>query len=452
MRALTETTRRRLLVASMAVTAAIAACGLDAAGTAEPPPPSLADASLESSLPPSLDAQPDAVDAADAEAFPCDAATCAVEIAAGYTHTCAAVRGDRPRCWGANGSGQLGSGLLPEGGADLRPSNAPRVVATGASMAGVSVGGFINADHPFSCAHSASGAVSCWGSDDLGQRGRGDAGADAAPPSVPAAAVASSAADVRSGGAHACARHGDGGVSCWGYSDYGQLGRTATTFDAKPEMVVLRAPAKNISAGAFHTCALLADETIDCWGLDNLGQLGRSDASSTPTPGPVSGVAGAIDVSAGYAHSCAVLSGGTVLCFGWDAFGQLGRGALVGTSATPAAVLLPPGRRAAKVCAGYEHSCALLQNGTVMCWGQNDKGQLGSGTVAGTSITPSQSPTPVLVDGLSDAHAIACGGHHTCALVTNGKAVCWGANDMGQLGSGVAADDKPHPAPAGVAF
>jgi alpha-tubulin suppressor-like RCC1 family protein len=450
MRALTGTTRRQLLFAS--VTVAVAACGLDAVGTAEPPPSATADASqAEASVPPASDAGAD-VDA-EAEAFPCDAATCAVEIAAGYTHTCAAVRGDRPRCWGANAGGQLGSGLLPEGGADLRPSNAPRVVAIGVPMTGVSAGGFINADHPFSCAHTASGAVWCWGSDDLGQRGRGDAGADAAPPAVPAPAVASSAADVQSGGAHSCARHGDGGVSCWGYSEYGQLGRTVTSFDAKPEMVALRSPSKHISAGGFHTCALLADETIDCWGANNLGQLGRSDAAgSTPTPGPVSGLAGAVDVSAGYAHSCAVLTGGTVLCFGWDAFGQLGRGAVVGASPTAAAVLLPPGRRAAKVCAGYGHSCALLQNGQVMCWGQNDKGQLGSGTVAGTSITPSQSATPLLVDGLTDAHAIACGGHHTCALVANGHAVCWGANDSGQLGTGVVGDANPHPTPARVAF
>jgi alpha-tubulin suppressor-like RCC1 family protein len=451
MHALSGMTRKRLLFAAVAVAAA--ACGIDAVGTAEPPPAETPDASsVEASVPPGSDAAAEGGDAA-VEAFPCDAAICAVEIAAGYTHTCAAVRGDRPRCWGANAGGQLGSGLMPDGGADLRPSNVPRVVATGLAMTGVSAGGFINADHPFSCAHTAGGAVSCWGSDDFGQRGRGDAGADAAPPAVPAAAVATSVTDVQSGGAHSCAHHVGGGVSCWGYSDQGQLGRTVTSYDAKPEPVALRAPSKQVTAGAFHTCALLADESIDCWGFNNVGQLGRAtSSSSTPTPGPVAGVVGAVDLSAGYAHSCAVLSGGTVLCFGWDPFGQLGRGTVVGTSATAAPVVLPPAARASKVCAGYGHSCALLQNGTAMCWGQNDKGQLGSGTVAGASITPSTSATPLLVDGLTGAHALACGGHHTCALVANGQAVCWGANDMGQLGSGIAADDNPHPKPSRVAF
>jgi alpha-tubulin suppressor-like RCC1 family protein len=333
-------------------------------------------------------------------------------------------------------------------------SAAPRAVAVGSPMAGVSVGGPVIEGYAFSCSRTAGGDVSCWGQDTLGQRGRGDAGG-AVVLSVPTPASAISAAvDVQAGGGHACARHGDGGLSCWGNDNYGQLGRiVAGSIDRTPGSVTLPAAAAQVTTGEFHTCARLADGTIRCWGLDNFGQLGRAGVtSSSPdaVPAPVSGVAGAIDVSAGSAHTCAVLLGGSVVCFGYDSNGQLGRGTVVVSSSTPALVALPAG--AVSVCAGFVHSCALLADGTVMCWGYNDKGQLGNGVVSAGTVTPSQSAIPLVVTGLTGARAITCGGHHTCAIVANSQAVCWGANDVGQLGAGLPPDALPRPTPLSVAF
>lgn len=384
--------RRRVGLAVLGLV--LAACGLDVVASGVGPPAPVVDAGPETSAAlPEGGSMPDSADAevSDSGAFPCDASTCVEEIAADYRHTCAALRGARPRCWGDDGDGELGFGLVPDGGPDLDASTSPRAVAVGSPMAGVSVGGSVTVGYAFSCSRTAGGDVSCWGRDTLGQRGRGDAGG-AVVLSVPTPVGAIGAAvDVQAGGGHACVRHGDGGLSCWGNDNYGQLGRiVAASIDRTPGGVTLPAAAAQVTTGEFHTCARLADGTIRCWGLDNFGQLGRGGVTSSlpdAIPAPVSGVAGAIDVAAGYAHTCAVLGGGSVVCFGYDSNGQLGRGTVVAFSTTPALVALPAG--AVSVCAGYTHSCALLADGTVMCWGYNDKGQLGNGMVTAGTVIPS---------------------------------------------------------------
>jgi alpha-tubulin suppressor-like RCC1 family protein len=451
-------TRRRIGLAVFAL--ALAACGLDVVGSGVGPASRGIDAGPETgAVLPEAGPITDAADAAVADSgdITCDAAACVDEIAADYTHTCAAIHGARPRCWGDNSDGQLGSGVGPDGGQDLDASTTPRLVAVPSPMRGVTVGGAALPGSAYSCSRTASGEVTCWGQDDFGQRGRPDGGAVVlAVPTVVSAI--GNALDVQAGGGHACARHGDGGLSCWGYDVFGQLGHTAAgAIDRTPTQVAVRAAVKRIATGDSHTCALLADDAVDCWGYDGAGQLGRAGVpvpAAFPAPATVTGVAGAIDVAAGYGHTCAALKSGSVMCWGYDSNGQLGRGAATaaGYSTSAAAVVLPAVPGATAVCAGYLHSCALLSDGTVMCWGYNDKGQLGNGTVAAGVVTPVQSAMPVAVTGLTGARAITCGGHHTCAIVENSQAVCWGANDKGQLGAGIAPDALPRPTPVKVAF
>jgi hypothetical protein len=132
-------------------------------------------------------------------------------------------------------------------------------------------------------------------------------------------------------------------------------------------------------------------------------------------------------VAAGENHSCALLSGGAVRCWGANGSGQLGNGT---TTDFPAAMpVVGLGGTATAIAAGWLHTCALLNNGTVRCWGANGYGQLGDGTMT-------RRTTPVTVSLPITATAIAAGGEHTCALLNDGTARCWGYNFYGQLGNG----------------
>jgi alpha-tubulin suppressor-like RCC1 family protein len=148
-------------------------------------------------------------------------------------------------------------------------------------------------------------------------------------------------------------------------------------------------------------------------------------------------------------HACALLRGGTVACWGDNALGTLG------TAASPAAVLtataVPGIAGVQQVEVGFRHTCALLRDATVVCWGKNDLGELGRGTASPFEATPA----PVM--GLTDvtqitAHSPHDGpveGGHTCALRRDGAVVCWGKNDLGQLGDGTT---TTRAAPVTVSF
>jgi alpha-tubulin suppressor-like RCC1 family protein len=201
-----------------------------------------------------------------------------------------------------------------------------------------------------------------------------------------------------------------------------------------------------IAAGGNHTCALLANGTAECWGANAYGQLGNGTTVHSSTPVVVTGLANAVAITAGGNHSCAVLADGTARCWGANAFGQLGDGTATGPqicngsvpcSTTP--VVVTGLANAVAITGGGNHSCALLADGTARCWGANAFGQLGNGTFTGPQTCSGGaacSTTAVVVRGLVNALSVTAGGDHSCALLVSGTAKCWGANGSGQLGNG----------------
>ncbi len=189
----------------------------------------------------------------------------------------------------------------------------------------------------------------------------------------------------------------------------------------------------SIAAGRYHTCAVTDVGGVQCWGSNASGQLGDGSMADSNRPVDVTGSGGAVaSVAAGQDHSCALLEAGTVMCWGGNAHGQLGNGTTVSSTA-PVAVAGLTGVEA--ISAGGEATCALLEAGAVACWGDNTFGQLGNGANTDAS-------TPVAVTDLTDAVEIATGGFHSCALADDGSVACWGWNGTSQLGNGTDTDSN----------
>ena len=232
-----------------------------------------------------------------------------------------------------------------------------------------------------------------------------------------------------SGGRHNCAIANES-LNCWGSNVFSQLGNSsggAVDFSG----LYNQPSAVSVAIGNYHTCAVMNDATVACWGGNTYGQSRQSGNSTLPSP-PTAisfGERLGITVATGKTHSCAILDNASVNCWGYNNHGQLGDGT-VNSSNVPVWVDLGDNVSAVSLTAGDSHTCALTNNGTMMCWGYNSQGQLGDGTTNNSYI-------PVSIDfDVKRAVAISAGGEHTCALLDDARAHCWGWNDRGQLGDG----------------
>ena len=233
----------------------------------------------------------------------------------------------------------------------------------------------------------------------------------------------------RAGGEFTCVRLSHGTALCTGRNQFGQLGNGTLTDSWVLGPVSGLTTVTRVAAGDEFACALLANGTARCWGLGETGQRGdNASERSRQLPVTVFGLTGAVGLAGGYGHACALLNNATLRCWGENREGQLGNG----TTANPGTaqpVTVSGITTATAVTTGAYHTCALLTNGTVRCWGRNNQGQLGNGTDANSS-------TSVAVSGLTGVAAVSGGGVHTCAVLTNGTVRCWGENEFGQLGNG----------------
>jgi alpha-tubulin suppressor-like RCC1 family protein len=286
------------------------------------------------------------------------------------------------------------------------------------------------------CAVLNSGAVQCWGDNAFGQLGDGTV---TARPTAGAPVMNLMGAEFLAlGGVHACARTTMGLVFCWGGGAQGQLAQTATDMCGTTPCLKRANIASGVngvafvSAGETFSCVLRANQTIACFGGNAFGSLGNGTTISSMTPVPVTGIGNAVGISSGYTFSCAATADRTVQCWGHNPFGQLGDGSTTNrTTPVPAMGL----NGVVQVAAGMLHACARTMSGQIYCWGNAldgrlaIPGQLNCGGPIPCILTPT--PTPV-----TNAMGVTAGEGHTCALLANHDVVCWGRNDHGQLGDG----------------
>lgn len=327
-------------------------------------------------------------------------------VGAGARHACARLVSGVVSCWGANDRGQLGEG-------PAAPS-AVAVVVPGidhAAELAVSPG-------DFACVRHDDGGVSCWG--------------HGAPKPARIAGIAGAVQISAGDGAAACAVLVDTTVRCWTMDN---IGKSAA--DPAPGL----RDVVQIATASDHTCARRKSGAVSCWGENCAGQLGDGTREARSAPVAVLDLARSLGVAVSPARSCALLPSQTLACWGaagWTceasmadrcvpAGGKPECGYLAGTRPRVArgvthVAALPEGRL----------GCVVLESGGVACWDGRIEAPLFPG-VAGP------------IEGISGARAVSAGERHACALVADGTVRCWGEDDVGQLGSGAVGQPSALP-------
>lgn len=259
---------------------------------------------------------------------------------------------------------------------------------------------------------------------------------------------------IATGGSHTCALADTGSVKCWGENAFGQLGNGGTTASAVPAKALRVSAAQDggeapkpatlsrattIATSSTATCVLSEDSSIWCWGSNAFGELGlgAADAAAHPTPTQIPGSKDFHMLTAGGNHFCAATWNGEVSCWGSNEQGQAGNGTIGGVAASP--VKVGGVAKLKSLTAGANFTCANLETTKVKCWGANDKGQLGSGAAGASSASA------VEVPNLEDSYFLVAGANHVCALGWGESALrCWGDNLLGQLAQGTLGETAPR--------
>jgi len=274
------------------------------------------------------------------------------------------------------------------------------------------------------------------------------------------------AAAIAAGRDHTCVVTFERELRCWGAGTDGRTGQghEEDLGDDEPAsagvVVAVGGPVRAVALGADFGCALLDNGRVRCFGANANGRLGLGVAASElpaigdePDEPPMDVPLGvtAQSIAIGDAHVCALLEGGSVRCWGAGGRGRLGYGAEaftgndVGDDETPLDVANPVavGGQARAVAAGVEHTCALLVSGDVRCWGAASEGRLGiPGQTDDVGDDEHPETVPVLDFGGQQAKAIAAAGHHSCAVVgADDELWCWGNGGQGRLGTGATTDE-----------
>jgi alpha-tubulin suppressor-like RCC1 family protein len=318
----------------------------------------------------------------------------------------------------------------------------------------------------FACALGQDGSLWCWGDNTYGETGTT---ASSTPVLTPVqVGTLKSWFMVSAGAYHACAIEEDtssnGDLWCWGRDDSGQVGSGVVEMSAPITQIGATTSWALVGTGDAHTCAVDAGGGLSCWGSNSAGQAGGVTTANiiTPTPIVAASVPGWSTLFLGTAMTCAIATtmNSDLYCWGNNKLGMLGLGSLPGTS-TP--TLVPStdssetwnwdsqdviGQQTFAGAAADTHVCAIQSDGSLFCWGEDIDGEFGDG------VTPPLVPTPVTAPQLGpqtgDWLVVATGHDFTCGLqeeLEGNAAFCFGLNNIGQLGDGLAWFETPNQQP-----
>ena len=397
------------------------------------------------------------------------------KIAAGENHTCFLYDNATIRCLGENGQGQLGLGDTTNR-LELLDQGVVQVLSSEEIFSGLKANDLVaGGDH--TCALLSNGKVRCFGKNNKGQLGYGDT----------ANLGDSSATEIYEkgdvpiddtltttllalGDEHTCALLSDQSVRCWGEGNYGRLGdgnngadkgHQSATDISSAGSIAFGTSVVSITAGKFHTCALLSTNKVRCFGSNvyygALGLPGQNDAGSSAAPTQETSVLTAAErsanltitaLSAGDLHTCALISNGKLRCWGNNENGQLGLNSaenFVGDDEAPSSLPMVAFSygSAAQVALGGNHSCALVQGASsgIICFGKGGFFQTGYGQAVDLGTDTDNTPlTPIPINGTLTPDLLSLGGSHTCFKVDIGDPYCFGKGASGQVGQNATSD------------
>ncbi len=330
-------------------------------------------------------------------------------ITSGQHHNCALSHQGHVYCWGANHYGQLGNGTTVSSSFATQVRNIASDRNDSEWLTDVEA---IGAGWEHTCAVLRNGRVVCWGNDPLGQLGRGSLIPDTSTPALRPVPMASLTNDshlsgvklVSGGQNHTCLSF-EQGIACVGSQTSGRLGNGEETDSVRTPQAaldfdgsdVLHERVRSLSAQRWGNCALLDTGRVACWGYQGLeGRLGNGATthSSRPTlvrtptdDGPLEGVT---QLAAFDPHACALLDSGKAVCWGWNSHYQLGIDTSIDNSDPPSKdrsplpmeVIDPLTKQAmlgiVEIAVGTRNTCARMQDGRLLCWGRNNRGQAGA--------------------------------------------------------------------------